>query len=67
MSTDLTAEEKAAIRRLKKALAGMPDSLRIYVVDTSVTVCKDGVPSADFAEHVGDVTTSCAVLTDVHP
>lgn len=60
------AREDRAIERLMRALKGFPVSLRIYVVDSSVVVCKRGVPSRDLSFTVGQIRDAGASLTDMH-
>ena len=62
----LTVIEKKAITRLKKAFDMLPNTLRVYVVDSSVFVCKLGVPSSDICERVGDGAFATNMLEDVH-
>ncbi|GBG14865.1 uncharacterized protein NMK_2466 [Novimethylophilus kurashikiensis] len=67
MSNEFTNDEGKAIRRLKSALSKMPSTLKVYVVDDSVFVCKVGVSSFELAEFAGTIETPCSVLSDVHP
>lgn len=66
MQNELTREEQAAIRRLRKAFERMPESLLVYVLDDTAYVCKKGVPSEEIAEHVACWLAPCAVLRDAH-
>ncbi|MFV5212725.1 hypothetical protein ACLIIZ_03220 [Azonexus caeni] len=63
---NMTKGEQLAVRRLKRAIAGLPDSLAVYVLDTTVIVCKRGVASKDVQETVGTGFQPCCSLTDLH-
>ena len=62
----ITTEERRVIKLLKRALAQVPGSLSLYVLDNSVIVCKDGYSSSDFSETVGHVRDAGAAITDMH-
>lgn len=62
----MTREERLATQRLKRAIAGLPDSLVAYVLDSTVIVCKKGVPSDEIGEVVGNGFQPCSVLSDLH-
>ena len=53
MKKYLTQRETRAIGRVKRALDALPATLRVYVVDSPVTVCKLGAPCYDVGEVVG--------------
>lgn len=61
-----TREERLAIGRLRRALAGLPRSVRLYVTDCSVIACKQGVSSYDLSEGVGGSVHCGCILTDLH-
>ena len=48
-----TQRELRAIGRVKRALDALPATLKVYVVDYAVIVCKLGVPCSDASEVVG--------------
>jgi hypothetical protein len=65
-SNELTLGEKTAIFHLRAALRKMPASLRCYITDSSIVVCKVGVPSSEVAEEAGGQIFCGSVLTDLH-
>lgn len=62
----MTKDERLATQRLKRAIAGLPSSLSVYVLDDKVIICKRGVPSDEVQETVGSGFQPCCVLTDLH-
>lgn len=63
---EFTKEEQNAIKRLKRSLNSMPESLRVYNCDANIYVCKIGISCMDLIEDVGSIATGCAVIMDVH-
>lgn len=62
----ITVPEARAIRALRKALSGIPETLRLYVTDSKVLVCKLGYPSSEVSINVGGTVNCGNVLTDMH-
>lgn len=62
----LTDNEEKAVHALKRAWSKLPATLRVYVVDDGVMVCKKGVSSNDVCELIGSNAHPCAYLTDLH-
>lgn len=64
--SELTKEEKRWISSLRRLAARKPKHLRLYVTDSDLNVCKDGVSSNDIAEKVSlDIGSGCYLL-DLH-
>lgn len=66
MMDGMTKDERLATQRLKRAIVSLPDSLVVYVLDSTVIVCKRGVASDDIQETVGTGFQPCCSLTDLH-
>jgi len=63
---NLTQKETKAIDRLSKAFKSMPNSLKIYVIDDTVIVCKKGVSSYEVNEAIHCPVFPGSMLTDIH-
>ena len=61
----LSQKEIKAIIKLERAFLNLPKTLKIYVVDASVVVCKIGVSSDEICEEVGYANPT-VMLTDLH-
>lgn len=61
----VTRNEERAIDSLQMAFDNLPKSLKVYVLDANVIVCKIGEPIEMCAEHVGTAFPT-NMLPDVH-
>lgn len=62
----LTKKERLAINRLKRAIKNLPDSIKVYGIDRTLSVCKQRVSSSVYYEDVGDYCGSGCYLSDLH-
>ena len=64
-NSKLNPKEKRWIARAKRLFKDQPKSLYIIDIDTSLTVCKEGVFAEDFSPHIGYIEEATNSLTDV--
>ena len=62
----LTTDENRAIKRLKRSFSSLPGNLCVYLLDSTIYVCKRGVSCDDIAEHVVTGVEGCVVLKEMH-
>lgn len=64
---DFTKEEMSAIKSLKRAFKKCPNTLRLYGVDRSLSICKVGVSSDALLESIIECGLNSGIgLSDMH-
>jgi len=65
--SDFTAKEKKWIKDADRLFKRIPASLRLYVCDSNIDVCKVGESCDDVSSSIaGSVINCCCVVYDVH-